>query len=309
MLKINVAISIVIPLYNKELYLEQVLGCIERQTWTNWECIIVDDGSTDKSSQIAKDFISSHGDKWRYIRQENQGQAAARNVGIDFSRGQYIAFLDADDYWPNYKLDSQIAAMEANSDLVGVLSPFVIFNSKSKIPRLVTHQNTQKLLTGWISMRGFGGGIESVGLIRRSILGSDLRFDESLSTSSGLDFTVRLSELGKIGFVKKIGLLYQISEGQWHSNTEELIRNMKVIREKYPNYSSNTLVEWHDSYIFWRSVKSEGWPTFFSEFSKTFYHHKRYWRLRMILSLISRNIYAKLLGFIHLNEINRLLPK
>jgi glycosyltransferase involved in cell wall biosynthesis len=307
--KINVDISIVIPLYNKELYLEQVLGCIEGQTYTNWECIIVDDGSTDQSSQLVKDFISSRGDKWRYVRQENKGQAAARNVGIELSQGRYIAFLDADDYWPSYKLESQISPMDANLGLAAVLSPFVIFSSKSLVPRLVIHRKTEKLLLGWITMRGFGGGIESVGLIRRSLLGIDLRFDESLSTSSGLDFFLRLSELGDIGFVKRIGLLYQISEGQWHSNTEELIRNLKVIRGKYPNYPSSTLIEWHDSYIYWAKVKSEGWVHFLSGLANALFHPKKYWRLWMIWSLISRNIFAKLIGLVYLHKVNKLLVK
>ena len=307
--KINVDISIVIPLYNKELYLEQVLRCIESQTYTNWECIIVDDGSTDQSSQLVKDFVSSRGDKWRYVRQENKGQAAARNVGIELSQGKYIAFLDADDYWPSYKLESQIAPMDANLNLVGVLSPFVIFNLKSLVPRIVIHRKTEKLLFGWITMRGFGGGIESVGLIRRSLLGIDLRFDESLSTSSGLDFFLRLSELGDIGFVKKIGLLYQISEGQWHANTEELMRNLKIIREKYPNYPSNTLIEWHDAYFYWTKVKSEGWVHFFSALAKAFFQPKKYWRLRMMWSLISRNIFARLIGLVYLHKVNKLLVK
>ena len=70
----------------------RVLECIEGQEFTNWECIIVDDGSTDESPQIVKEFLSARSDKWRYIRQVNQGQAAARNAGIELSQGKYIAF-------------------------------------------------------------------------------------------------------------------------------------------------------------------------------------------------------------------------
>jgi hypothetical protein len=105
-------------------------------------------------------------------------------------------------------------------------------------------------------MRGFGGGIEWVGLLRREVLESTLRFDESLSTSSGLDFTLKLCQLGQIAFDKKIGLLYQISEGQWHSNSDELKRNMEIIRQKYSNFSGYDLNEWHLAYIYWSEIKT-----------------------------------------------------
>jgi glycosyltransferase involved in cell wall biosynthesis len=287
----------------------RVLECIEGQEFTNWECIIVDDGSTDESPQIVKEFLSARSDKWRYIRQVNQGQAAARNAGIELSQGKYIAFLDADDFWPNYKLKSQFDSLESDDELVAVLSPFVIFSANSKTPRLVSHHATDKLLSGWITMRGFGGGIESVGLIRRSTLGTDLRFDESLSTSSGLDFTLRLSKRGKIGFVKKIGMLYQISEGQWHSNTDELNRNMEIIRRNHSDYAPDPLDEWHAAYIYWTKAKSKGWYKFIIAFVTSFSHPKRRWRILMIWALSTRNIRAKWLGFFHRQEIKKLLSK
>jgi glycosyltransferase involved in cell wall biosynthesis len=304
---ISIDVSIVIPLYNKELYIQRVLDCIESQTLTNWECIIVDDGSTDNSPKIVKEFLSTRANKWHYIYQENQGQAAARNTGIDHSQGKYLAFLDADDFWPNYKLESQFVALESNPKQVAVLSPFVIFNTNSKIPRLVTHKTTQKMLLGWITMRGFGGGIESVGLIRRSALEKDLRFNPLLSTSSGLDFTLRLSERGDIGFVEKIGLLYQINEGQWHTNTHELIRNTAVIRSAYSKYPASSLDEWHDAYIYWARRKSEGPRRFVFALLGSFLHPKRHWRLGMIWSLITRNAKAKFLGIAHRKEIESLL--
>ena len=75
----SVKVSIVIPLYNKEEYIERVLKCIENQSLEDWECIIIDDGSTDNSAMIVKNYISNRGNKWRYFHQENRGQAAARN--------------------------------------------------------------------------------------------------------------------------------------------------------------------------------------------------------------------------------------
>ena len=141
-----VKVSIIIPLYNKEEYIERALKCIEDQSFEDWECIIIDDGSTDGSAVIVKNFISNRGNKWRYLRQKNRGQAAARNTGIDLSLGEYIAFLDADDLWPSNKLFLQFAALESNASYVLALSPYVIFDSNSNYLRLVTHSNADKML-------------------------------------------------------------------------------------------------------------------------------------------------------------------
>jgi glycosyltransferase involved in cell wall biosynthesis len=301
-------VSIVIPLYNKETFIKRVLRCIEGQTFQDWECIIVDDGSTDSSPEIAKEFINNRGDRWRYIRQDNRGQASARNLGIDASSGRYIAFLDADDFWPANKTHSQFLAMEADPECVLVLSQFVIFNQKSKLPRLISHSDTNKLLTGWLSMLGFGGGIESVGLVRRSALGSDLRFDESLSTSSGLDFSIRVAERGSICFLKEIGLLYRISEGQWHSDTKELLRNLVVIREKYQGSTEDSLLKYHSAYIFWAGIKPLGWKTFAFELSKSLLHPDNV-RNKMAYRLIRRNFEAKILGMLKYRYIKTLLAE
>jgi len=88
--------SIVIPLYNKELYIGRALSSVRAQTFTDWECIVVDDGSTDRGPDIA----ASTGDlRIRLVRQKNSGPSAARNRGAREARGDWIALLDADDYW------------------------------------------------------------------------------------------------------------------------------------------------------------------------------------------------------------------
>lgn len=302
----SIEISIVIPLYNKAEYIKRVLSCIENQTFTNWECTIIDDGSTDDSAKTVKEYISGRGDHWRYIYQENRGQAAARNTGINLSNGKYISFLDADDLWPRYKLESQFNAMESNTDYVLALSPFVIFGSHSTVPRVVRHTNSKKMLRGWLSMAGFGGAIESVGLIRRKTLGTELRFDEALTTSSGLDFTLQLIKLGEVLFLNDIGLFYRISEGQWHSNTAELERNLEIIRSKYQNHSSKQLLRYHLAYTYWAQMRFRGWRNYLNAFGKAIFFFNKV-RTYMILCLLFRNIKARCLGFLKLKHITTLL--
>lgn len=96
--------SVVIPLYNKEHYIADTIKSVLNQSFRDFELIIVDDGSIDRSFEVAAEAAKcSDSDKIILVRQENSGVAVARNAGVENSRGEYIAFLDADDYWhPDY---------------------------------------------------------------------------------------------------------------------------------------------------------------------------------------------------------------
>lgn len=94
--------SVVIPLYNKEHYIANTINSVLNQTFQDYELIVVDDGSKDNSYEVAK-AAQSQSERVKLIHQENQGVAVARNIGVENARGEYIAFLDADDCWyPNY---------------------------------------------------------------------------------------------------------------------------------------------------------------------------------------------------------------
>lgn len=103
-------VSVIIPAYNAEKFLERAIRSVLAQTFDDYEIIVVDDGSTDKTAEIAKSFK-----KVRYFQQEHVYQAAARNKGITEARGEYIAFLDADDEWLPEKLEKQLAFMSNKS--------------------------------------------------------------------------------------------------------------------------------------------------------------------------------------------------
>jgi glycosyltransferase involved in cell wall biosynthesis len=107
-------ISVVIPTYNYADYILAALTSVSEQSFTNWECIIVDDGSTDDTRVLVEDFIARHPEQvFRYVYMENSGTSAAKNSGIDLSRGKYIQFLDADDMISKDKLTIQSAIIES----------------------------------------------------------------------------------------------------------------------------------------------------------------------------------------------------
>lgn len=93
--------SIIVPLYNKAPYIRKALESIVSQTYKDWELIIIDDGSTDNSADICEEFFQTfnHSLVHSFIRQTNSGVAAARNRGVAESHGEYVCFLDADDWW------------------------------------------------------------------------------------------------------------------------------------------------------------------------------------------------------------------
>lgn len=104
-------ISIVVPVYNTEKYLDEAIGSVLAQTFSDWELLLVDDGSTDNSATICKKYVDQDS-RIRYIHKSNGGQASARNLGIKNARFEWIAFLDSDDLWAPEKLETQIGEIE-----------------------------------------------------------------------------------------------------------------------------------------------------------------------------------------------------
>lgn len=100
-------VSIIMPAYNSELYISESIGSVIAQTYTNWELLVIDDGSTDNTGQIIKEFQQKD-PRIKYFYQENARQAKARNLGIKNSNGELIAFLDSDDLWLPSKLELSI---------------------------------------------------------------------------------------------------------------------------------------------------------------------------------------------------------
>jgi teichuronic acid biosynthesis glycosyltransferase TuaG len=100
-------VSILMPAYNAEKFIEESIRSVIAQTYKNWELIVIDDGSTDDTGQIVEK-IRLEDNRVRYLYQTNQRQAAARNNGFKVSQGSWIAFLDADDLWSPKKLEIQL---------------------------------------------------------------------------------------------------------------------------------------------------------------------------------------------------------
>ena len=249
-------ISVVIPVFNKEKYISATLFSVWAQTYKNWECIIVNDGSTDSSLSTINDFIERHPNNWKVITKNNSGQADTRNIGISEAHGKYIAFLDADDFWINTKLQEQLeVAVKGDFDVV--LSDYLIFNESLKRFRLVRLRNVERDLFGWLKMKKFGALPESSALFKRSVLQNLNGFNNLYTTSGGLDLMLRAYPKYKIALSKVLHVLYRINEGQWHTNIKEL--EIDLIQLQSANYSQKVrnLVTFHNIYLQLTSARKE----------------------------------------------------
>ncbi len=149
----NIKISIIVPLYNVEEYLEECLESIRNQTYTDIEVILVNDGSTDGSKQICERFCQIDS-RFRLINQENQGQSVARNRGFKESIGQYIMFVDSDDVINTNVLEVLLPYMKPDVDIVecGMTRDKESF-FLNKIPTTVFEGNSKEAILNCIAFR------------------------------------------------------------------------------------------------------------------------------------------------------------
>ena len=125
-------VSIIVPTYNRSYCISRAIDSVRRQTHLNWEVVLVDDGSTDDTAAL---IDSRYGDdsRVRYLYQSNGGVSAARNMGIRESRGDYVAFLDSDDQWQPWKLETQLACFRFFPEVGMVWTNFEAVDAAGKV--------------------------------------------------------------------------------------------------------------------------------------------------------------------------------
>ena len=130
MLSNNIIVSVIMPCYNQADFLSETLDCLKRQTLTEWECIMVDDGSVDNTDEVARKYCEAD-NRFIYIKQENQGPSAARNNGIAHSHGKYILPLDSDDLIGEDYLKKASEILDNNKEIKVVYCRASFFGTKS----------------------------------------------------------------------------------------------------------------------------------------------------------------------------------
>lgn len=192
-------VSVIIPSYNSDRYIAETIGSVLNQSMSNLELIVVDDGSTDKTREIVREF----GAPVRLVAQSNAGVCAARNRGIDEARGEFICLMDHDDFWFPHKLASQILALKNHSEAGVAYSPYLMWYPApdGKYPEPAFLAPTQGIddidpeYSGWIYHHLLLDCImlTSSAMFRKEVFEKCGAFDESLPYSEDWDLWLRIS--------------------------------------------------------------------------------------------------------------------
>ena len=235
-MKNSALISVIIPIYNAEKYIQQTIQSVLSQTYNNFELIIVDDGSTDATPALIQE-ISAHNSKIKLITQKNTGVSVARNTGFTASKGNYIAFLDADDIWlPNF-LEITLSKFTADSTLGLVHCDNQVIDANSKLTTTINRGLDNYTIDSLLFAEA-GTYIFSINavLLKRNVIETVGGFDIELSNGADHEFFYRVANCFKIGRVPKVGLLYRIHDNNMHFNIQLLEKDTLLAYKKASEY-------------------------------------------------------------------------
>lgn len=207
-------ISVIIPTFNTGNYLIDAIKSIEVQTYQNYELIIINDGSTDNTKQILKNYSFKDITKIKIIHQENKGVSFARNKGIEMSSGDFICFLDADDLYHPCFFEKSLAAHFSHQENAATCSNWIEKNKKTQRNK-ITYSDAPIIgyLNEWYSL--------STLMIKSSIFkNSNLKFDVTLAISEDILFTVELLFLSSnVIYINDFLFVYRVrSDSAVHSS-------------------------------------------------------------------------------------------
>ena len=210
-------VSVVIPAYNAERTIRSTLLSVLRQTVTDFEVIVVDDGSIDSTSNIARSLRDS---RLRVVRQANSGHAGARNTGIRHATGKYVAFVDADDLWLPRKLETQLCFLRRHPNVRALHSAAIHVDDGLRPLFIGQCPDGKNSLIDVLCFRGLPGFM-CTPIIERQLLDELGRFDQSLIILQDWDLAIRLARRGELYSISEPLALYRIHSAN-QSKTLEL---------------------------------------------------------------------------------------
>lgn len=233
-------LSIVIPLYNKEQLIKSTLESVLNQTYSDFEVIIVNDGSTDKSVNIVSTFKDS---RIHLINQNNSGVSAARNKGIEIAKGEFIALMDSDDLWlPNY-LEKQIALMSKypNCDIYATNYSFLNTNSVITYPQINQCHiiGNDGIITNYFDIcRCSNPLLTSISIIvSKKILTKVGGFPLNIKSGEDLLTWAKMATIGKIAYLNESLAIYRLgySNPRPPESKDYVGEQLEILYKNYPD--------------------------------------------------------------------------
>lgn len=250
-------VSVVIPNFNYGRFLQSTIDSVLSQTYDNLEVIVVDNGSTDNSRSV----LESYGERIRTIFQNNQGQAAARNNGLEIARGDLIALLDADDYWESSKIEQQLSLISNRTELVYTGARQFRSESGATVKTVLPSFNGDCSLAFLkYPSRSIVPAGESSALFTRSLLEKVGNFNTHLNSACGRDFFRRCSRHAEFSFVNEALINYRLHDSNMSTNYRLM---MNDTAKAYKLLFADTEWEFADSYkkaclskLYWSFLKT-----------------------------------------------------
>ena len=220
-------VTVIIPVYNGAGFIGDTLECLRRQTHPDWECVVVDDGSTDDTAAVVQLLIAGD-DRFSYVYQPNAGLSSARNTGLDHAKGEYIQFLDADDVLLPEKLAEQLQLIQREGATVsytdyrtGTAGDIYKEEAFYKPAQFQSADILVELITRWESKLIIPPHcwLFDASLFRDG----QLRFDTSLPNHEDFDCWVNVFRLKpKVVYLDKKLAIYRVSEGSMSRNMSKM---------------------------------------------------------------------------------------
>ncbi len=220
----NTLVSVIIPAYKAGAYLIETVESVLAQTHQNFELLIIDDGSPDKQAELLAPLVASD-DRIQYIKQKNGGVSSARNHGFGLSKGEYLAFLDADDVWLPQNLELKLAKFATDAAFGLVHSDMAIVDEKTKLTGETKSGKEGYILNDLLAWNGTCVPTPSSILVKRAAVEKIGLFDLKLSNAADQEFFFRMAKAYKIGRVPQVTWYYRVHSNQMHSNIPVMERD------------------------------------------------------------------------------------
>ncbi|PIG95297.1 glycosyltransferase [Gloeocapsopsis sp. IPPAS B-1203] len=223
-----VDVSIIIPAYNAEKTILTTIKSIQKQTCSNFELIVIDDGSTDKTCELLSTLSEP---KLKVFSYKNGGLPVARNRGITHARGDYITFIDADDLWTPDKLELQLAALQESSEAGAAYSWTVFIDEEEKLLYAGKPLFFEGNIYPHLLVENFICSGSNI-LVRRQFIESTGEFDASLKSAEDWDYNIRLARQCHFVVVPKYQILYRKSSQAMSSKVDVMEKAILTVTDR-----------------------------------------------------------------------------
>jgi glycosyltransferase involved in cell wall biosynthesis len=225
-------VSVIIPLYNGKKFIKETLDTVFKQTYKDYELIIVNDGSTDNPESVLKPYLS----KIKYITQKNSGcPAGAFNTGIAQSSGDYIAFLDQDDLWRKDKLQKQVEILDQKPEVGLVATNVIIFDDTSRKKIGTLWKKTKKILSqrqaqSKLLRTNFLINPSAI-MVRREVFEKDEYCDERFKLADDYELWYRIAKKWDLALIEEPLTYYRHYSRSLSKNHYKMLKDLVLFYE------------------------------------------------------------------------------